>query len=290
MTRSMTAFTRQEIKTGWGVLSWEIRTVNHRFLEIHIRLPDDMRVLETAVRQKINNRLHRGKVDCMMRFQPVANAQHTSLTLNKELIRLILNANREVQDMMADTPAQPGALDILRWPGVIQVVETDLDKLQNEALQLLDTSLEELCTNRQREGVKMNEMILQRCDAIREQVELVKRRLPEIIVNQRQKLISRLQELQSEMDLTRLEQEMVYIAQKIDIAEELDRLDVHIEEVQRVLQQEEPVGRRLDFLMQELNREANTLGSKSVDSQSTRASVEIKVLIEQMREQIQNIE
>ena len=124
MTRSMTAFTRQEVKTGWGVLSWEIRTVNHRFLEIHIRLPDDMRVLETAVRQKINNRLHRGKVDCMMRFQPVANAQHTSLTLNKELIRLILNANREVQDMMADTPAQPGALDILRWPGVIQVVET----------------------------------------------------------------------------------------------------------------------------------------------------------------------
>ena len=290
MTRSMTAFTRQEIQTGWGVLSWEIRTVNHRFLEIHVRLPDDMRVLETAVRQKINNRLNRGKVDCMLRFQPVANAQHTSLTLNKELIRLLLTANKEVQDMMADTPAQLGALDILRWPGVIQVIETDLDQLQNEALLLLDTSLEELCANRQREGVKMNEIILQRCNAICEQVELVKRRLPELIVHQRQKLISRLQELKAEMDMSRLEQEMVYIAQKIDIAEELDRLDVHIKEVQRVLQQEEPVGRRLDFLMQELNREANTLGSKSVDSQSTRASVEIKVLIEQMREQIQNIE
>jgi len=288
MTRSMTAFTRREIKTGWGILSWEIRTVNHRFLEIHARLPDDMRVLETAVRQKINHRLNRGKVDCMLRFHPVANAQHTSLTLNKELIKLILTANKEVQDMMADQPAQLGALDILRWPGVIQVVETDLDKLQNEALKLLDDSLDELCINRQREGAKMNEIILQRCDAIRGQVELVKRRLPEIVINQKQKLISRLQDLKAEMDVSRLEQEMVYIAQKIDIAEELDRLEVHIEEVQRVLQQDEPVGRRLDFLMQELNREANTLGSKSVDTESTRASVEVKVLIEQMREQIQN--
>jgi uncharacterized protein (TIGR00255 family) len=290
MTRSMTAFTRQEIKTGWGILSWEMRTVNHRFLEMHVRLPDDMRMLETAVRERINNRLSRGKVDCTLRFQPVANAQHTSLSLNRELIKLLLAANKEVQEMMTEQPAQLGSLDVLRWPGVIQVVETDPDQLQTEALKLLDGCLEELCVNRQREGAKMKEIILQRSDAIREQVELVKQRLPEIFVNQRQKLINRLQELKSELDMSRLEQEMAYIAQKIDVAEELDRLDVHIEEVQRVLQQDEPIGRRLDFLMQELNREANTLGSKSVDSQTTRASVEMKVLIEQMREQIQNIE
>ena len=290
MTRSMTAFTRQEIKTGWGILSWEMRTVNHRFLEMHVRLPDDMRMLETAVRERISNRLNRGKVDCTLRFHPVANAQHTSLSLNRELIKLLLAANKEVQEMMTEQPAQLGSLDILRWPGVIQVVETDPDQLQIEALKLLDGCLEELCANRQREGAKMKEIILQRSDAISEQVKLVKQRLPEIFVNQRQKLINRLEELKSELDMSRLEQEMAYIAQKIDVAEELDRLDVHIEEVQRVLQQDEPVGRRLDFLMQELNREANTLGSKSVDSKTTRASVEMKVLIEQMREQIQNIE
>jgi len=290
MTRSMTAFTRQEIKTGWGILSWEMRTVNHRFLEIHVRLPEDMRVLETAVREKINSRLNRGKIDCMLRFQAVANADHTNLTLNRELIKLLLKANQEVKGMMAQQPASLNSLDILRWPGVIQVVETDPDQLQNEALKLLDSSLDELCANRQREGGKMNAIIVQRCIAIQEQVEQVKQRLPELIVNQRRKLIDRLQELKSELDMSRLEQEMVYIAQKIDVVEELDRLEVHIEEVQRVLQQDEPVGRRLDFLMQELNREANTLGAKSVDTQTTRASVEIKVLIEQMREQIQNFE
>jgi len=289
MTRSMTAFTRQEIKTGWGALSWEMRSVNHRFLEVYVRLPEDMRVLETAVREKITTRLNRGKVDCMLRFQPVADAEHTNLSLNKELIRLLIKANKEVEGML-EQPAVIRSFDILRWPGVLQVVETDLDQLQKEALGLLDICLDELCVNRQREGGKMNEIILQRCTAIREQAVHVRQKLPEIFENQRRKLLDRLQELTSEMDMSRLEQEMIYLAQKMDVAEELDRLDVHVEEVERVLQQDEPVGRRLDFLMQELNREANTLGSKSVDSQTTRASVEMKVLIEQMREQIQNIE
>ena len=290
MTRSMTAFTRQEISTGWGALSWEMRSVNHRFLEVQVRLPEDMRVLETAVRDRVNSRLNRGKVDCMLRFKPVANVEHTNLALNKDLVKLLLSANKEVEGMISQQTALPDSLDILRWPGVLQVVETDLDQLQQEALKLLDDCLDELCTNRQREGSKMNEIISLRCSAVLEQVEHVKQRLPEIFINQRRKLIDRLQELKSEMDMSRLEQEMVYVAQKIDVAEELDRLKVHVEEVQRVLQTDEPVGRRLDFLMQELNREANTLGSKSVDTQTTRASVEIKVLIEQMREQIQNIE
>jgi len=289
MTRSMTAFTRQEIKTEWGVLNWELRTVNHRFLEIYVRLPEDMRVLETAVRERIGARLSRGKVDCMLRFEPVANAEHTRLALNKGLIQLLLDASKEVEGMLKN-PGQIRSLDILRWPGVLQVVETDLDQLQNEALKLLDISLDELNLNRQREGKKMNEIIHQRCSAIREQVVHARQRLPEVSENQRRKLLNRLEELKSELDMTRLEQEMAYMAQKIDIAEELDRLEVHVEEVQRVLQQDEPVGRRLDFLMQELNREANTLGSKSADTQTTRASVEMKVLIEQMREQIQNIE
>ncbi len=290
MTRSMTAFTRQEISTGWGVLSWEMRSVNHRYLEVQVRLPEDMRVLESAVRERVNSRLNRGKVDCMLRFKPVANAEHTNLALNKDLVKLLLAANKEVEGMISQQTALLDSLDILRWPGVLQVVETDLDQLQQEALKLLDHCLDELATNRQREGSKMNEIISQRCSAILEQVEHVKQRLPEIFINQRRKLTDRLQELKSEMDMSRLEQEMVYVAQKIDVAEELDRLKVHVEEVQRVLQTDEPVGRRLDFLMQELNREANTLGSKSVDTQTTRASVEIKVLIEQMREQIQNIE
>jgi len=290
MTRSMTAFTRQEIRTERGVLSWEVRSVNHRFLEIHVRLPEDMRVLETAIREKINARLNRGKVDCTLRIQPADDAAQANLSLNKELITLLLNARKEIEGMMAEQPAPLSSLDILRWPGVLQVSETDPDRIQKEALKLLDSCLDELNANRQREGGKMNEIILQRCTAIREQAAHVRQKLPELHENQRQKLLDRLRELKSELDNSRLEQEMAYIAQKMDVAEELDRLEVHVEEVQRVLQQDEPIGRRLDFLMQELNREANTLGSKSVDTQTTRASVEMKVLIEQMREQIQNIE
>ncbi len=288
MIKSMTAFSRQESKTRWGVLGWEIRTVNHRFCDINLRLPEDLRGLEPVMRERVAKRIRRGKVDCTLKFQPVTSADNL-IALNEDLVRSLLQANRQIEAMM-ENPAPARSIDILKWPGVLQINNADNDQLQHEAAQLLDSCLDELYENRVREGAQMKILVEQRCQAILEQVKQVKVQLPVIMASHRQRLQTRVDELKGEIDAARFEQELVFIAQKIDIQEELDRIDVHIEEVCRVLGQEEPVGRRLDFLMQELNREANTLGSKSVDTITTRAAVEMKVLIEQMREQIQNIE
>lgn len=288
MTKSMTAFARQERRTPWGVLSAELRTVNHRFLDISMRLPEELRVLEGRVREQLAARLRRGKVECNLKFQPVAGAD-APISLNLDLLKRLLEANNTIENMMAN-PARTPPLDLLKWPGVLELGATNVEALQQEALAVLEDCLEELSQNRQREGAKMKVLIEQRCTALLEQVAAVRQRLPEILENQRQRLRSRVEELKVEVDAARFEQELAYLAQKIDVEEELDRIEVHVEEVRRVLGQDEPVGRRLDFLMQELNREANTLGSKSVDAQTTRAAVEMKVLIEQMREQIQNIE
>lgn len=288
MIRSMTAFARREAHTRWGVLSWEVRTVNHRFFDISLRLPEEFRTLEARIREAATSCVKRGKVDATLKFQPAAGGD-ADLVLNEDLVKSLLSLTGKIEGMM-ENPARTPSTDILKWPGVLQVVEHDADELQSEAMKLLGETLEEVSATRGREGAKLKALVAQRCDDIRGQVESVREQLPDIVDGQREKLRSRLADLKAELDHERLEQEIAFLAQKTDVNEELDRLGVHVDEVGRVLEQDGPVGRRLDFLMQELNREANTLGSKSVDAATTRASVEIKVSIEQMREQIQNIE
>jgi uncharacterized protein (TIGR00255 family) len=284
----MTAFARKEKQGEWGSLQLELRSVNHRYLELSPRLPEELRQLEPKIRERVNQQLGRGKVDCNVRYQPPQTVAG-ELAVNTELVKQLAHASREVDGIIYN-PAPVNSLDVLRWPGVLESPGIDEQQLHAELLSLLDQALQELDDNRRREGEKLKAIILLRCDAIEEVVRTVRERLPEILAGLRRRLQERLAELKQELDQERLEQEMVMLAQKLDVDEEMDRLATHIEEVRRVLQSDEPVGRRLDFLMQELNREANTLGSKSADSETTKASVELKVLIEQMREQIQNIE
>jgi len=288
MLRSMTAFARLECQTQWGQLSWELRTVNHRYLDISLRMPEEFRGQEAVVREHLAASIRRGKVDANLRFRP-ESATDSALTLNHGLIEALLAAMKEIDEVL-DNPARPHALEILHWPGVIQAPSTDLTPVSQQSLELLDDTLQQLSEGREREGGKLQALLEQRCSALSAEAARVREALPEILVRQRDRLAARLEEFRSELDASRLEQEFVLLANRIDVQEELDRLDVHVTEVRRVLDQDEPVGRRLDFLMQEFNREANTLGSKSVDSVTTSAAVEMKVIIEQMREQIQNIE
>nr|WP_067297220.1 YicC/YloC family endoribonuclease [Marinobacterium profundum] len=287
MTRSMTAFTRQETQGDWGSLIWEIRSVNHRYLEPHLRLPDSLRELEGSLREKLRISLSRGKVECTLRFVP--ETQQQTLSVDREYAAQLVAAAEELGQMISDRqPINP--LEVLRWPGVLLESELDMDAVKKEALKLFNTALDDLAQGRGREGAELALLIAQRLDSIELVVIQVRGRLPEILQGQRNNLRNRLTELRAELDETRIEQEIALLAQKADVDEELDRLDTHVQEVRRVLQQKEPVGRRLDFLMQELNREANTLSSKSIVADTTQCAVELKVLIEQMREQIQNIE
>lgn len=288
MIRSMTSFARCVAQGEWGSLQLELRSVNHRYLELNLRLPETLRVLEPKIRERVNKRLGRGKVDCNVHFQPPVDLPD-ELTINEALVKKLAHASREV-DALLYNPSPVNSLDVLQWPGVMQAPALDQGQLNSETLLLLDTAIEEMSENRGREGEKLKAIILKRCDAAEEVVKTVQTRLPEVLEAVRSRLRERLAELRHELDESRLEQEMVIAAQKLDVDEEMDRLATHITEVRSVLELDKPVGRRLDFLMQELNREANTLGSKSADTETTRASVELKVLIEQMREQVQNIE
>ncbi len=288
MTRSMTAFSRQETSSEYGELIMEMRTVNHRYLDIFLRLPEDIRSLEPLIRERIGARLSRGKLECAIKLQP-AEQTREALSLNEALIRQIAEASRHIDGILYD-PSPISSLDVLRWPGVIQSRSPDPEALKKDILALLDTTLDDLVATREREGARLADMITERCDEMDRIVGAVQAKMPEIMQAWRDKLRQRLEEAGIDHDDERLEQELVMLAQKTDVAEEMDRLKMHIDEVRRVLAEDKPVGRRLDFLMQELNREANTLGSKSVHADTTRASVDMKVLIEQMREQIQNIE
>jgi len=284
----MTAFARCEAQGDWGSLQLELRSVNHRYLELNLRLPDELRALEPKIRERLNQRLGRGKVDCNVRFQS-ATALSGELTINEELVKKLAHATREI-DALLYNPSPINSLAVIQWPGVLQAPGLDEGQLRSEALRLLECAIDEMEQNRGREGEKLKEIILKRCDAAEEVVKAVRTRLPEVLSAVRSRLHERLEELKVELDENRLEQELVISAQKLDVDEEMDRLATHIGEVRSVLESDQPVGRRLDFLMQELNREANTLGSKSADTETTKASVELKVLIEQMREQVQNIE
>ncbi len=288
MIKSMTAFARETRTGDLGELAWELRSVNHRFLEPHLRLPEELRALEPAVRDRLTARLQRGKVDCTLRYCP-ALGMSGSLRVNRPFVEQLLAAGQEIADLIGRS-AEPTGFELLRWPGVIQEQERDLDQVTNAALTLLDEALTTLLATREREGARLGLLLRERCDRLQESVVRVRARMPEVLAGVRKRLADRLAEIRAELDPGRLEQELALLAARLDVEEEMDRLEAHVAEVRDVLGRDEPVGRRLDFLMQELNREANTLGSKSADVAVTREAVEMKVLIEQMREQIQNLE
>lgn len=289
MPRSMTGFARREAKLSWGTLVWEIRSVNHRYLEPSFRLPEDFREIEPHLRDAMRKALQRGKVEASLNVHWEQEGE-SELGVNLAKVAQLTKAAQQINGLLGDVAAPVNALEILRWPGVIQKQELDRDAMHQAALELFDSALEGLIEHRSREGAELEQLILSRLDSVSAQVVKVRARMPEILAAQRDKLQAKLTALQVELDPERLEQEIVLLAQKADVDEELDRLDTHVIEVKRSLKQTDSLGRRLDFLMQELNREANTLSSKSIVSDTTQAAVELKVLIEQMREQIQNIE
>lgn len=289
MPRSMTGFARREAKFAWGTLVWEIRSVNHRYLEPNFRLPEDFREIEPHLRDAMRKALQRGKVEASLNVHWEQEGEN-ELGVNLAKVAQLTTTAQQINGLLGAVAAPVNALEILRWPGVIQKQELDRDAMHTAALALFDSALEGLIEHRSREGAELEQLILSRLDSVSAQVIKVRARMPEILAAQREKLQAKLAALQVELDPERLEQEIVLLAQKADVDEELDRLDTHVIEVKRSLKQTDSLGRRLDFLMQELNREANTLSSKSIVSDTTQAAVELKVLIEQMREQIQNIE
>ncbi|MEJ2621641.1 MAG: YicC family protein [Candidatus Thiodiazotropha sp.] len=288
MISSMTAFAREEYRGELGNLSWEIRSVNHRYLEAFLRLPEELRALEPSIRERLNSRLGRGKLDVSLKYNS-ATGGDASMCVNQRLVKQLIDAERQLADLLALDPSMRSG-DLLRWPGVLEEEERDYTPVKAQAMQLLETALDSLIDNRLREGQRLGVIIRQRCDALEAEVGRVRGLMPDVLESVRSRIKDRLNEVLDELDETRVEQEMVLLAQRLDVDEELDRLETHIEEVRRVLGSDEPIGRRLDFLMQELNREANTLTSKSNNVEVTRSAVEMKVLIEQMREQVQNLE
>jgi len=289
MIHSMTGFANVEIQTPGGRLTWEMRSVNHRYLEIGLRLPEDFRIMEPAIRDHLSGQISRGKVDVALRFTRVAESGDNDLVLNTELARHLLELHRDLQEL-SKSNQEFNLNDLLRWPGMVTERPPDSEPLQKSAMSLLTEAVAELKASRGREGQKLAAIIAERLDGVDAIVEQVRTWLPEIREALKLRLINRVADLPQPLDPGRLEQEVAFLVQKIDVDEELDRLDAHVSEARRVLELGEPVGRRLDFLMQEFNRESNTLSSKSVDKRTTQASVELKVLIEQMREQVQNIE
>ena len=287
MVYSMTAFARAGSECAQGRFTWEIRSVNSRYLEPHFRLPDAFRDIEPQLREQLKKRLSRGKVECALRFQPLSG--DTRLSVNADMVRELNRVADEVHAIIGPGNAMD-VLDVLQWPGVLCSEEADSKALQQTALAAFSQSLDQLLEIRAREGQDLAGLIRQRLDKMHVIVAQVSTAMPQALAIQRQQLLDKFASLQLELDPQRLESEMVMLAQKADIAEELDRLSTHLQEVERILQAGEPIGRRLDFMMQELNREANTLSSKSLTTAITQAAVDLKVLIEQMREQIQNIE
>lgn len=288
MTHSMTAFSRQQSSADWGSLTWEIRSVNHRYLEASVRLPDIFKGLENAVRESLRKQLSRGKVECQLRYQFVEH-QQSAINLDTALVRRLIKANTELEQITGQTQ-KLNTHDLLTWPGVIKEEQFDTGDIEKQALALFKQTLDEHISGRAREGEAMKGFIQQRLDSITEIVASIRAKLPEILAAQRSSLVEKIAALKAEIEPVRFEQEVALLAQKADVDEELDRLSSHIDEVNRVLDSRGQKGRRLDFLMQELNREANTLSSKSIVVETTLSAVELKVLIEQMREQIQNIE
>ncbi|CAD6872210.1 YicC family protein [Methylomonas sp. EbB] len=287
MIRSMTAFADGEISADNLTILCELRSVNHRYSDVSVKLPERLRFVEADARRLIADKLKRGKIECALSYKK--QASDNSFNVNREIIEKLLSATAGIETLMSN-PQPFSALEVLAFPGVQQETETDKEALREKIVRLLDLTLDKMLETRAREGAQLAQLLEDRCQKINLLVEAAHKRMPDVLHNLRSKLTSRVLEMVAEPNFDRLEQELVLLAQKLDVAEELDRLETHVAEVQRTLKQPEPTGRRLDFLMQEMNREANTLGSKSADREMTQISIDLKVLIEQMREQIQNIE
>lgn len=287
MIHSMTAYARTEVKADWGNASWEIRSVNQRYLETYLRLPEQFRSLEPMLRDRLRKRLARGKVEVNLRFELADNASDT-LQMNEKLAGQLIEKAQQLHTMAGI--GQLNLVELMRWPGVLAADERDMDAIGKELLAKFDETVDAFLEARGSEGTALEKMINERLDGVTEQATFVRGRMPEIMDWQRQKLNDRLEEVRETLDPARIEQEMILLAQKMDVAEEVDRLDAHVAETRKILKKGGACGRRLDFMMQEFNRESNTLASKSISTDITNAAVELKVLIEQMREQIQNIE
>ncbi len=287
MIRSMTAFADGEISVDNLTILCELRSVNHRYSDVSIKLPERLRFVEVDLRGLIADKLKRGKIECGLSYKKQPGSQ--SFNIHPETVQKLLAATAEIEASMTN-PQPFSALDVLMFPGVQQEPETDKDELRAKIINLLNSTLDKMLDTRAREGAQLATLLTERCEKIEQLVDTANKRMPEVLNKLRSKLNARISELVAEPNFDRLEQELALMAQKLDVAEELDRLQTHVAEVLRAINQPEPTGRRLDFLMQEMNREANTLGSKSADREMTQISIDLKVLIEQMREQIQNIE
>jgi uncharacterized protein (TIGR00255 family) len=284
----MTGFARESVETALGTLTWEIRAVNHRYLDVQFKLPEDLRPKEQDFRQQASEILNRGKIECGLYFRRAVD-QQTEIQLDMGLVEIL---GQRISELSARLPATAAVnpVEILRWPGVMKPPELQVEPLFDEATALLQVTLGDINTMRLNEGARIEEMLATRCAEIEAISASVRKRMPEVMAATRAKQKERIEKLDIQADPARLEVELALIAQKIDVDEELDRLESHLVEIRDAIADDKPVGRRLDFLMQELNREANTLGSKSADTETTKAAVDLKVLIEQMREQIQNVE
>lgn len=287
MIRSMTAFADGEISVDNLTILCELRSVNHRYSDVSVKLPERLRFVEVDLRGLIADKLKRGKIECGLSYKKQPGSQ--SFNIHPETVQKLLAATAEIEASMTN-PQPFSALDVLMFPGVQQEPETDKDELRTKIISLVNSTLDKMLDTRAREGAQLAILLTERCEKIEQLVDAANKRMPEVLNKLRSKLNARISELVAEPNFDRLEQELALMAQKLDVAEELDRLQTHVAEVLRAINQPEPTGRRLDFLMQEMNREANTLGSKSADREMTQISIDLKVLIEQMREQIQNIE
>ncbi len=288
MVKSMTAFARQQLAADWGTLTWEIKSVNQRFLEPNFRMPETFRHLEFELRNTLRKRLSRGKLECSLRIE-YNSAAAANMKLDQDLAQQLLTMHQELQ-VLAQESQPPNLMQIMRWPNILQQEEADTDQMEADVKALFEQAVAQLIEVRGREGEDLARMIEERLSGIEQEVAKVAARMPEVMAWHKEKLQTRFAEAQIELDSERVEQEMVMLAQKLDVAEELDRLTTHVKECKRLVAKGGAVGRRLDFLMQEFNREANTLGSKSIHTDITASAVEMKVLIEQMREQVQNME
>jgi uncharacterized protein (TIGR00255 family) len=284
----MTGFARESVETSLGTLTWEIRAVNHRYLDVQFKLPEDLRPKEQAFRQRASSALGRGKVECALFFRRALD-QDNDLRVDTDLVELI---GHRISDLTAKLPnvAAVNPIEILRWPGVVQQGELDVEPLFEASIELLDKALDAIAEMRASEGARIADMLEGRCAEIATISDFVRGRMPDVLAAARAKQQERIAALDVEADPARLEVELALIATKLDVDEELDRLGSHLVEIRDAIAADKPVGRRLDFLMQELNREANTLASKSADTETTKAAVDLKVLVEQMREQVQNVE
>ncbi|MCL4155354.1 UNVERIFIED_CONTAM: hypothetical protein GTU68_057222 [Idotea baltica] len=287
MIYSMTAYARREVKGDWGTAVWEIRSVNQRYLETYFRMPEQFRGLEPVLRERFRKRLARGKVECHLRFES-NNAASSELRINEDLARQVIKAAQWVKTESGEGGINP--FQVLQWQGVMEAPEQDFNSINKELLAEFELTVNDFVEARANEGENMKALIVQRLDAITEEAAKVRARMPEILEWQRNRLLTKFEDAKIELDSSRVEQELILLAQKSDVAEELDRLDSHVKETTNVMKKGGACGRKLDFMMQEFNREANTLASKSISTDVTASGVELKVLIEQMREQIQNIE